>query len=138
MARVLIVGAGLTGSVCAALLRKETARPLHLVVWDKAGDSGGSSTSRNAEREVGADIGFCRGAGPSEESLCRKPSHSAPRAARPAQCASPHVTGVFRHPEKARGRGWGWRTGLGGGGARVLGALQNEARVCEAWAYRCR
>lgn len=48
MARVLIVGAGLTGSLCAALLKKETARPLHLVVWDKAGDSGRSSNSRIA------------------------------------------------------------------------------------------
>ncbi|XP_029787555.1 renalase isoform X2 [Suricata suricatta] len=41
MARVLIVGAGLTGSLCAALLRKETPRPVHLAVWDEAGDSGG-------------------------------------------------------------------------------------------------
>ncbi|XP_004607555.2 renalase isoform X2 [Sorex araneus] len=41
MARVLIVGAGLTGSLCAALLRRESACPLHLAVWDKAGDSGG-------------------------------------------------------------------------------------------------
>ncbi|XP_036294376.1 renalase isoform X1 [Pipistrellus kuhlii] len=41
MARVLIVGAGLTGSLCAALLRREAARPVHLAVWDKAGDSGG-------------------------------------------------------------------------------------------------
>nr|KAF6458586.1 renalase, FAD dependent amine oxidase [Rousettus aegyptiacus] len=48
MARVLIVGAGLTGSLCAALLKKETARPLHLVVWDKAGDSGGRMTTANS------------------------------------------------------------------------------------------
>ncbi|GAB5578305.1 renalase isoform X9 [Prionailurus iriomotensis] len=40
MARVLIVGAGLTGSLCAALLRKETPRPVHLTVWEEAGDSG--------------------------------------------------------------------------------------------------
>ncbi|KAI5154820.1 Renalase [Manis pentadactyla] len=44
MARVLIVGAGLTGSLCAALLRKETYGPLHLSVWDKAEDSGGRMT----------------------------------------------------------------------------------------------
>lgn len=56
MARVLIVGAGLTGSLCAALLRKETAHPLHLAVWDKAGDSGGSSDGRNVEKEGGADL----------------------------------------------------------------------------------
>lgn len=42
MARVLIVGAGLTGSLCAALLRREASSPLRLTVWDKAGDSGGS------------------------------------------------------------------------------------------------
>ncbi|XP_040480637.1 renalase isoform X8 [Ursus maritimus] len=48
MARVLIVGAGLTGSLCAALLRKEAPRPVHLAVWDEAGDSGGRmSTARS-------------------------------------------------------------------------------------------
>ncbi|EDL41734.1 mCG125006 [Mus musculus] len=30
MSRVLVVGAGLTGSLCAALLRKETTAPLYL------------------------------------------------------------------------------------------------------------
>nr|XP_035935222.1 renalase isoform X2 [Halichoerus grypus] len=45
MARVLIVGAGLTGSLCAALLRKEAPRPVHLAVWDEAGDSGGRMTT---------------------------------------------------------------------------------------------
>ncbi|XP_073097767.1 uncharacterized protein [Manis javanica] len=40
MARVLIVGVGLTGSLGAALLRKETYGPLHLSVWGKAEDSG--------------------------------------------------------------------------------------------------
>ncbi|XP_077933913.1 renalase isoform X1 [Halichoerus grypus] len=54
MARVLIVGAGLTGSLCAALLRKEAPRPVHLAVWDEAGDSGGSSGGRNREKEAGA------------------------------------------------------------------------------------
>ncbi|KAM5236459.1 renalase [Ctenodactylus gundi] len=45
MARVLIVGAGLTGSACAALLRKEVSAPLYLAVWDTAGDSGGRMTT---------------------------------------------------------------------------------------------
>ncbi|XP_027451141.2 renalase isoform X2 [Zalophus californianus] len=45
MARVLIVGAGLTGSLCAALIRKELPRPVHLAVWDEAGDSGGRMTT---------------------------------------------------------------------------------------------
>ncbi|KAI5945955.1 Renalase [Manis javanica] len=44
MARVLIVGVGLTGSLGAALLRKETYGPLHLSVWGKAEDSGGRMT----------------------------------------------------------------------------------------------
>ncbi|XP_060716652.1 renalase isoform X4 [Tachysurus vachellii] len=48
MSRVLIVGAGLTGGVCACLLRRGTANPLHIVVWDKARGAGGRmSTSRN-------------------------------------------------------------------------------------------
>ena len=40
MSRVLVVGAGLTGSLCAALLRKEITAPLYLALWDKAGDIG--------------------------------------------------------------------------------------------------
>ncbi|XP_059518727.1 renalase isoform X3 [Myotis daubentonii] len=48
MARVLIVGAGLTGSLCAALLRREAGRPVHLAVWDKAGDSGGRMTTTSS------------------------------------------------------------------------------------------
>ncbi|KFO23281.1 Transcriptional enhancer factor TEF-4 [Fukomys damarensis] len=42
---VLIVGAGLTGSLCAALLRKEASSPLYLAVWEEAGDSGGRMTT---------------------------------------------------------------------------------------------
>uniref|UniRef100_A0A8C5MZ02 Renalase, FAD dependent amine oxidase n=1 Tax=Leptobrachium leishanense TaxID=445787 RepID=A0A8C5MZ02_9ANUR len=59
MARVLIVGAGLTGSLCAHLLRKELACNLQLVVWDKARGSGGRmSTSRSAsEPSCTADLG---------------------------------------------------------------------------------
>ncbi|KAG7218028.1 hypothetical protein INR49_020691 [Caranx melampygus] len=47
MSRVLIVGAGLTGSVCAWLLRRELQNKVHIVVWDKARGAGGRmSTSR--------------------------------------------------------------------------------------------
>ncbi|XP_056153513.1 renalase isoform X2 [Lampris incognitus] len=50
MARVLIVGAGLTGSLCACLLRREMPDKVKLVVWDKARGSGGRmSTSRNPD-----------------------------------------------------------------------------------------
>ncbi|KAF5911170.1 hypothetical protein HPG69_019535 [Diceros bicornis minor] len=52
MARVLIVGAGLTGSLCAALLRRETSRPLHLAVWDKAGDSGADISFRQCVTQI--------------------------------------------------------------------------------------
>ncbi|XP_075891287.1 renalase isoform X2 [Nelusetta ayraudi] len=47
MSRVLIVGAGLTGSLCACLLQRELQSKVHIVVWDKARGSGGRmSTSR--------------------------------------------------------------------------------------------
>lgn len=36
MSRVLVVGAGLTGSLCAYLLRREMPSKVHIVVWDKA------------------------------------------------------------------------------------------------------
>lgn len=42
MSRVLIVGAGLTGSLCACLLRREMQNKVHIVVWDKARGSGES------------------------------------------------------------------------------------------------
>ncbi|XP_018414257.1 PREDICTED: renalase [Nanorana parkeri] len=47
MARILIVGAGLTGSLCAHLLRREVTANIQLVVWDKSRGAGGRmSTSR--------------------------------------------------------------------------------------------
>ncbi|XP_069467380.1 renalase isoform X2 [Ambystoma mexicanum] len=47
MSRVLIVGAGLTGSLCAHLLKRVRTNQLQIVVWDKARGSGGRmSTSR--------------------------------------------------------------------------------------------
>lgn len=42
MSRVLIVGAGLTGSVCACLLRRELQNRVQIVIWDKARGSGES------------------------------------------------------------------------------------------------
>lgn len=51
MARILIVGAGPTGSLCAALLRAEfPQRLLRVVVWDKAQGAG----------ELGADPSVVR------------------------------------------------------------------------------
>ncbi|ROL48453.1 Renalase [Anabarilius grahami] len=48
MSRVLIVGAGLTGSICAFLLRKELRNKVNIVVWDKSRGAGGRmSTSRS-------------------------------------------------------------------------------------------
>ncbi|XP_046889056.1 renalase isoform X3 [Hypomesus transpacificus] len=48
MSRVLIVGAGLTGSLCACLLRREIPHKVKIVVWDKSRGAGGRmSTSRS-------------------------------------------------------------------------------------------
>lgn len=48
MSRVLIVGAGLTGGLCACLLRRELSEKVRLVIWDKAKGAGGRmSTSRS-------------------------------------------------------------------------------------------
>ncbi|XP_067155588.1 renalase isoform X3 [Apteryx mantelli] len=57
MARVLVVGAGLTGSACAARLRGMA--PGRLEVWDKARGAGGRmSTSRSArDAACTADLG---------------------------------------------------------------------------------
>uniref|UniRef100_A0A672FEY9 Renalase, FAD-dependent amine oxidase n=1 Tax=Salarias fasciatus TaxID=181472 RepID=A0A672FEY9_SALFA len=50
MSRVLIVGAGLTGSLCACLLRRELQSKVHIVVWDKSRGAGGRmSTSRSPD-----------------------------------------------------------------------------------------
>ncbi|XP_073934933.1 renalase isoform X2 [Castor canadensis] len=59
MARVLIVGAGLTGSLCAALLKKEISGPLYVTVWDKAGDAGGRMTTTSSPHnpQCTADMG---------------------------------------------------------------------------------
>ncbi|XP_055470119.1 renalase isoform X1 [Psammomys obesus] len=59
MPRVLVVGAGLTGSVCAALLRRQLAGPLDLALWDKAGDAGGrmATVSGPHDPRCTADLG---------------------------------------------------------------------------------
>ncbi|KAJ8396043.1 hypothetical protein AAFF_G00025750 [Aldrovandia affinis] len=59
MSRVLIVGAGLTGSVCACLLRREMPNKVKVVVWDKSRGAGGRmSTSRNPSNTGStADLG---------------------------------------------------------------------------------
>ncbi|XP_058154823.1 renalase [Dasypus novemcinctus] len=59
MARVLIVGAGLTGSLCATQLRRKASGPLHLTVWDKDGDAGGRMTTTSCvlNPQCTADLG---------------------------------------------------------------------------------
>ncbi|CAH6964718.1 Rnls [Phodopus roborovskii] len=59
MLRVLVVGAGLTGSLCAALLRRAVAGPLHLALWDQAGDAGGRMITANSPHNprCTADLG---------------------------------------------------------------------------------
>uniref|UniRef100_A0AAY4DB29 Amine oxidase domain-containing protein n=1 Tax=Denticeps clupeoides TaxID=299321 RepID=A0AAY4DB29_9TELE len=59
MSRVLIVGAGLTGGVCACLLRRDLADKVQIVVWDKSRGTGGRmSTSRSpADPSCIADLG---------------------------------------------------------------------------------
>nr|XP_057925264.1 renalase [Doryrhamphus excisus] len=59
MSRVLIVGAGLTGSLCACLLRREMNNKVHIAVWDKSRGSGGRMcTSRPPDSlSHSADIG---------------------------------------------------------------------------------
>ncbi|XP_054222202.1 renalase isoform X6 [Homo sapiens] len=52
MAQVLIVGAGMTGSLCAALLRRQTSGPLYLAVWDKADDSGAEVYFRHRVTQI--------------------------------------------------------------------------------------
>lgn len=59
MTRVLIVGAGLTGSLCACLLSRALRNKVHIVLWDKARGSGGRmSTSRPPDpSSQSADLG---------------------------------------------------------------------------------
>ncbi|XP_043836890.1 renalase isoform X1 [Dromiciops gliroides] len=57
MARVLVVGAGLTGSLCAALLRR--GRSVSVVVWEQTRDSGGRMATAQSPHDPGctADLG---------------------------------------------------------------------------------
>lgn len=67
MTRALVVGAGLTGSLCAALLRKEIAGPLYLALWDKAEDAGELGDSRSVSKGLLVDVGR-----PPSQSLARR------------------------------------------------------------------
>lgn len=76
MARVLVVGAGLTGSACAALLRGAALG--RIVVWDKARGAGGLGARGGAARR-GAARGCLTG--------CRAGGRmSTSRSARDAAC----------------------------------------------------
>ncbi|XP_051838613.1 renalase [Antechinus flavipes] len=57
MARVLVVGAGLTGGLCAALLRR--GRPVSVAVWEQSRDSGGRMTTAQSAQDphCRADLG---------------------------------------------------------------------------------
>ncbi|XP_020830614.1 renalase [Phascolarctos cinereus] len=57
MARVLVVGAGLTGGLCAALLKR--GRPVSVAVWEQARDSGGRMTTVQSpcDPQCRADLG---------------------------------------------------------------------------------
>ncbi|XP_071667690.1 renalase isoform X4 [Patagioenas fasciata] len=57
MARVLVVGAGLTGGACAALLRGAALGSV--TVWDKARGAGGRMSTSRSERDAActADLG---------------------------------------------------------------------------------
>ncbi|KAM9067738.1 renalase isoform X2 [Sarcophilus harrisii] len=57
MARVLVVGAGLTGGLCAALLRR--GRPASVAVWEQSRDSGGRMTTVQSAQDphCRADLG---------------------------------------------------------------------------------
>lgn len=57
--RVLIVGAGLTGALTAALLRRKFKQQIDITIWEKSRGAGGRmSTSRNnADARAMADIG---------------------------------------------------------------------------------
>ncbi|XP_036428913.1 renalase isoform X1 [Colossoma macropomum] len=59
MSRVLIIGAGLTGSLCACLLRRELSDRVKIVVWEKSRGTGGRmSTSRSpSNMSCTADLG---------------------------------------------------------------------------------
>ncbi|XP_036592048.1 renalase isoform X2 [Trichosurus vulpecula] len=59
MARLLVVGAGLTGALCAALLKRGQGRPVSVAVWEQARDPGGRmATARSArDPQCGADLG---------------------------------------------------------------------------------
>lgn len=58
MSRVLIVGAGLTGSLCTALLRKQITAPVYLALWEKTGDTGELVVGRpERDRPLLGDMG---------------------------------------------------------------------------------
>ncbi|XP_076856345.1 renalase isoform X3 [Brachyhypopomus gauderio] len=59
MSRVLIVGSGLTGSICACLLHRQLFNKVKISVWDKASGAGGRmSTSQSpSNRSCTVDLG---------------------------------------------------------------------------------
>ena len=56
--RVLVIGAGLTGSLTAALLRRKFKQKLHITVWEKSRGAGGRmATNRQPGIPSSVDLG---------------------------------------------------------------------------------
>nr|XP_055178040.1 renalase isoform X5 [Nyctereutes procyonoides] len=74
MARALVVGAGLTGSVCAALLGRETPRPAHLTVWEEAAAPGGRMCTACSPQTPGSTVDL------GAQYITRSPQRARPNA----------------------------------------------------------
>lgn len=127
MLRVLVVGAGLTGSLCAALLRKAIAGPLYLALWDRAGDAG-------ERREGGsrrADFLVVGAVGPHPAAWRGK--------ARPWAAVGARAVLASRDPWLPQREGWVRASG-GPGGAREWRVREHcpGGRLLPAWAQRGR
>ncbi|XP_038431984.1 renalase isoform X3 [Canis lupus baileyi] len=74
MARALVVGAGLTGGVCAALLGRETPRPAHLTVWEEAAAPGGRMCTACSPHAPGSTVDL------GAQYITRSPQRAGPHA----------------------------------------------------------
>lgn len=106
MLRVLVVGAGLTGSLCAALLRKAIAGPLYLALWDRAGDAG--EWREGGSRK--ADLLLVRAVGP-HPALLREKSGFGPRRQRAAAVTASRDPWLPQPEGWVRAREWRSRWG---------------------------
>lgn len=125
--RVLVVGAGATGSCVALRLRTKLGKDARIVIWEKARGAGGRmSTNRQDSINVRADMGAPYLSLDGDDADCKG---AADMLVQTGVCADASSEWLSRTPERPSDRGWRHLAGVQGGVNDALKKIIEEAKA---------